>query len=47
MKFPGKLITIELNESKENEEDREFSFEIPNCYSQITLFAINDFNYAL
>lgn len=33
LKYPGKLITLELNESKEDEEYKEFSFEIPNCYS--------------
>ncbi|CAD8169732.1 unnamed protein product [Paramecium octaurelia] len=47
LKFPGKLITIELNGSYDDEEGKEFSFQVPNSYSQITLFAINNYNYAL
>ncbi|CAD8122849.1 unnamed protein product [Paramecium sonneborni] len=45
LKYPGKLITLELN--GQSIEDQEFCFEIPNFYSQITICAINDYNYAL
>ncbi|CAK84205.1 unnamed protein product (macronuclear) [Paramecium tetraurelia] len=46
LKFPGKLITLELNGSNDDKEGKEFSLQIPNSYSQITLFAVNDYNYA-
>ncbi|CAD8128767.1 unnamed protein product [Paramecium sonneborni] len=46
LKQPGKLIILQPNQSSKEQEDQEFSFEIPNCYSQIMIFALNDYNYA-